>query len=89
MAVSIGFDTIGKVCQTSVCQNFRPARNVKRVLQLEIRELNRDSHAGYARNGKRHKPSFQLADPGLCGLYSRVLPDAEQIGSAARKLCEP
>ena len=45
MPVSIGFDAIREFCQTTIRQDFRPACNVKRVLQLEIWELNRNSHA--------------------------------------------
>jgi len=46
MSVAIGFDAIGEFCQTRICQDFRPARNVKRILQLEIWKLNRNSHVG-------------------------------------------
>ena len=65
-SVSIGFDTIREFCQATICQDLRPARNVKRVLQLEIWELNRNSHA------RKVRQKWKKCSSHVTGLWVRL-----------------
>lgn len=44
--VSIGLDPVRECSESRICHDFRPAREVELALRLEIRQLDRDSHAG-------------------------------------------
>jgi hypothetical protein len=47
--VSISLDPIRECGESPICQDFRPAREVEPALRLEIRQLDRDRHAGKIR----------------------------------------
>ena len=46
MSVSIGLDSIRQFRQPGICTEFSPTNQIKTGLRLEIRELDRDRHAG-------------------------------------------
>jgi hypothetical protein len=47
--VSIGLDPVRECGESRICHDFRPARKVEPTLRLEIRQLDRDRHAGNIR----------------------------------------
>ena len=49
MSVSIGLDSIRQFRQPGICTEFSPTNQIKTGLRLEIRELDRDRHAGKIR----------------------------------------
>jgi hypothetical protein len=49
MSVPIGLDAVRELRQTRISRDFRPTIQVEPSLRLEIRELDRDRHAGKIR----------------------------------------
>ena len=49
MSVSIGLDAVRQLRQPGICTEFCPTNQVEAGLRLEIRELDRDRHAGKIR----------------------------------------
>jgi hypothetical protein len=47
--VSIGLDPVRECGESWICQDFSPAGKVELALRLEIRQLDRDRHAGNIR----------------------------------------
>jgi hypothetical protein len=60
MSVSIGLDAVRELRQPRICRDFGPTRQVELGLRLEIRELDRDRHAGNIRQKWKKTTGSQL-----------------------------